>query len=216
MSSLPGGASQPKSVVACSKMKIWKDPYCVDFHLGFTPHSTQWWATPHIFSVNGVTDKAPIPHNSSTFCKYCCRKWAFFVWKHPIPHTFVSFWVLYPYNTHSYKFHPHFVSTRFHTSFPCLTPHSTPNSFRACYSTFWLSRPPGHRYVRYSHQQTLLHTLWCMTSIWLWMSKWLHVPDEIGLAQESRPWMWKFSYFFLPNSVFVSAIIHLKKKTLEL
>ncbi len=85
---IPGGASQPKSVAACSKMKIRKDPYCVDFHLGFIPHSTQCWVTPHIFYVNGVTDKAPIPHNSSTFCKYCCRKWAFFVWKHHIPHTF--------------------------------------------------------------------------------------------------------------------------------
>ncbi len=32
----PGGASQPKNEVACSKKKkkIWKDSYCVDFHLG--------------------------------------------------------------------------------------------------------------------------------------------------------------------------------------
>ena len=82
------GASQPKSVVACSKMKIRKDPYCVDFRLGFTPHSTQFWATPHTFSVDGVTHKVPIPHISSTFCKYCCRTWAFFARKHPIPHTF--------------------------------------------------------------------------------------------------------------------------------
>ncbi len=70
-----GGASQPKSVVACSKMKIGKDPCCVDFYLGFTPppHSTHCWVTPHNSSLNGVTDKAPIPHNSSTFWKHCCR-----------------------------------------------------------------------------------------------------------------------------------------------
>ena len=74
-----GGASQPKSVVACSKKKIRKDPYCVDFHLGFTPHSTQCWVTLHKFVRIEVTDKASIPYNSSTFCKCCCQTWAFLV-----------------------------------------------------------------------------------------------------------------------------------------
>ncbi len=108
-----GGGSKPKSVVACSKMKIRKDPYCVEFHLGFTPHSTQCWVTPHNFYVNGVTekapiphncessvirvtDKAPIPHNTSTFCKYCCPIWTFFVRKHPIPHTFCVILIFIP------------------------------------------------------------------------------------------------------------------------
>ncbi len=40
-------------------MKIRKDPYCVNFHLGFTPHSTQCWVTQHNSSVNRVTDKPP-------------------------------------------------------------------------------------------------------------------------------------------------------------
>ncbi len=96
MAYLPGGASQPKRVVACSKMKIRKDPYCVDVHLGFTPHSTQCWVTPHNFSENGLTDKTPIPHNSSNFCKCCCRTWAFFVKKHPIPHTFSVILIFIP------------------------------------------------------------------------------------------------------------------------
>ena len=96
-----GGGSQAKSVVACLKMKIRKDPYCVDVHLGFTPHSTQFWVTPHYFSVNGVDVKVPIPHISSTFCKYCWRTWSFFVRKHPIPHSFCVILITYPYHTHS-------------------------------------------------------------------------------------------------------------------
>ncbi len=69
-----------------------KRPILCELSSRIYPHSTQWWVTPNNCSVNRVTDKAPIPHNSSTFCKYCCRTWAFFVRKHPIPHTFS--WIL--------------------------------------------------------------------------------------------------------------------------
>ncbi len=103
------------------------------------------WVTQHNFSLNGVTDKVPIPHNSSTFCKYCCRTWAFFVRKHPIPHTHILFY--FDFNIHITPTLTNFTpilcphdSTQFFHFFK--TPHSTPNSFRACYSTFWLSPPP--------------------------------------------------------------------------
>ncbi len=116
-----GGGVQPKSIVACFKMKIRKDPYFVDFNFGFTPHSTHFWMTPHNFSVSGFTDKVHFPHISSTFCKYCCRTWVFLVRKHPIPHThFCHIWL-------------HANITPSHTKFtPILCSHDSTQSFH-----FW-------------------------------------------------------------------------------
>ncbi len=48
-----------------------------------------------------------------------------------------------PYCVEIYYFNPHFVSTHFPTIFQFLTPHSTPKSTQAGYSTFYGSRPPG-------------------------------------------------------------------------
>ncbi len=60
---------------------------------------------------------------------------------------FVSFWFLYPYHTHSYEFHPHFVSTRFHTlhNFSIFDPqfHTKFFSSMLLHINFWLSRSPG-------------------------------------------------------------------------
>ncbi len=120
-------------------MKIRKDPYCVGFHHGFTPHSTHLWGTPHSFSMTGVTDKTPIPHIPSTLSKYQRTQ----AGKPPIPHTFCVIFIFTPISHSVLQIYPHFVSTQFHTIFQFSTLHSTPNSVRACYSTFWASRPPG-------------------------------------------------------------------------
>ncbi len=90
----------------------------------------------------GLLIKPPF-HTFPVLLENIVTEHGLFVLENPPFHThFVSFWFLPPYHTQSYKFYPHFVSTQFHTIFQISTPHSTPNSVRACYSTFWASRPP--------------------------------------------------------------------------
>ncbi len=57
-----GGVLAKKRSSMLENENLKKNPSCVDFHLGFTPHSTQCWVTPHNLSVsvNGITDNAPI------------------------------------------------------------------------------------------------------------------------------------------------------------
>ncbi len=89
----------------------------MDFHLGFTPHSTQCWVTPHIFSMNGVTDKAPIPHNSSTFLKILLPKMGFLSMETP-------------HSTHilcHFKFYTHITPTL--TNFTPFCAHTIPHKF---------------------------------------------------------------------------------------
>ncbi len=106
------------------------------------PHSIHFRATPHSFCVNGVTEKTLIPHISRIFSKYCCRTQAFCAGKPPIPHTVSIILMFTPVSHQVFQNWAHFVSTQFHTIFQFSTPHSAPNSLRACYSTFWASRPP--------------------------------------------------------------------------
>ncbi len=167
-------------------MKIRKDPYCMDFHLGFTLHFTHCWVTPHNFSVNGVTDKAPIPDNSSTFCKYCCRTWTFFVRKHPIG-----------YSTHilcHFDFYTHITHTL--TNFtPILCPHDSTQVFHFC--------PPIPHQILFEHATP--HFCWAAP-------RGLTVFD-ISLSEESREindnWAWQV---LKTNITRVSSRAHMEHK----
>ena len=107
------------------------------------PHSTHFWATPHSFSVNGFTDKASfhtflvllLLANIEAKHRFLCRQ---------TPHSthILHHFDFYPQITPSLT---NFTPTQFHTIFQFSTQHSTLNSVRACYSTFWASRPlSGH------------------------------------------------------------------------
>ncbi len=109
-------------------MKFRKDPYCVDFHCEFTPHSTHFLVTPHSLSGNVVSDKAPIPHISITFSQYCRQTQAFCAGKPPIPHTFCAILiftpishsvlqVLPPFCVHTIPHHFSISDPPFHTQF---------------------------------------------------------------------------------------------------
>ncbi len=108
-----------------------KDPYCVDFHCGFTPHSTHFWAPPHSFSVNGVTDKAPIPHISSTFLQISSQNTGSLYRKTLHSTQILCFDFLPPYHTqvlqilpsfcvHTIPHHLSIFDPPFHTKF-CLS-----------------------------------------------------------------------------------------------
>ena len=60
------GASWPKSRVACSEMEICKHPYCVDFTVEFTPHSTHC-------CVTRVTIGHPITHSNTHILSTTCK-----------------------------------------------------------------------------------------------------------------------------------------------
>ncbi len=116
-------------------MKIPKDPYVLcGLSWQIYPHSTHFWASPHCFSVNGFTGKAPIPHISSTFSKCCHRTQAFSVSVQKTPQS--------THNLCHFDFYPHF--THGLTNFtPILCPHnSTP---------FFNFRPPIPHQILFEH-----------------------------------------------------------------
>ena len=101
-------------------MKIWKDPYCVDFHHGCIPppfpHTSERLHTVSLWM--GLLIKPPLHTFLVLLAKLILSKNALrlfdFVQENPPIHThFVSFLFLPPYHTQSYKFYHHYVSTPF-------------------------------------------------------------------------------------------------------
>ena len=163
-------------------MEISKRPYCVDSPVKFIPpppfHTllldqshqqttiTDMYFQYHLQTLSQSMafcgKKAP---NSNRALFFPCSKHPISkVGVHPGHSTHSTYFFhhipnwYYQYITDSNKFHPHFVSTQFHTIFQV----PTPSSFQACYSIFWPSRPPGNILIQVWNKIT--YTSWNSSS----------------------------------------------------
>ena len=114
--SKPGVTARLKSEVASLRFKLFTDPCCVDFTAQTYHHST------------------PFPQISYPLGIHFTRQVYTFLYL--FTHNVGKCLINNTYCVELWYFDPHFVSTHFPTISENQTPHSTPKSTQACYSTF--------------------------------------------------------------------------------